>query len=1055
MCRRYFAGVLIACIIILSATCSVLAEEPKVVLLEDFSDEQIGEIPVNLRVKGRREFLKVVEDENGVGSKVLMLKGDPQIKETSVDFNLPVLSEDPVIIAEFSLRVENSDGTNFYLMDSEGVVLLIMSPKNGKLRYNLKDDIATLDSSWNRIKLVVDLEKSEIYVYLNDMDVPIVGPAPFYKNRQCTTREGLFFRYQLSAGPGREDLKGEIYVDDIKVISSADKIIPDKTKTVTTSPKVWAGELLKREMPLPTVIEEPTVKYVKVPLSVSETIGTSRQGQPVSSGVPIPQGQISDTKHVRLLDGNGDVIPLQAGVLSRWEDDSIRWLLLDFQVDVDAKKKVEVVLEYGSEVEPWTGNGITLNEDDETFTVDTGRITIIFSKTGEIIKKVSVGGEVWKDAKDLEFYIEDINGVAFSIADTHRDITVEEEGPLRTVIRVQGEVNASQDLRGAFAYDIRFHFYGNKSNIRIEPTITNLLPHTSEMVYNAEIRQVSLIFPGWMGRGNEDIVYVTSIGKQDSNNVWGSITSILEKAGKHFKGQAKDFSMVQTGNLCEITADGEVTKMGRRGAGWTALEKGDRSIGAGIRYFWEEFPKGIEVNKDGDLSIHLWPKGDDVLVMGGGEAKRHEMYLTLGNSEPQELDGLIHPLLAVAPGEWYSETEGFTDKLFPYSPDKLGLYEHVVEKGYNVMMDLRKSDRAYGWRDFGDYIRTDYTPSAWGNNRYDIAHTYFLQFARSGDLRYFDFAQTVARHYIDIDMIWSHSEVRYIGGALSAAPEHRRNPAIGIAFAELSGLVDYYLLTGDRRSLEAACLMGDWFAKMAIGRPTSGFRLDVKDQSPRTPGNALIQLMYVYETTRDPYYLEGAKEVVGILNEKQTEDGQWIYPVPEIEGNPRCSKPFMTGLVLKGLTDYYRVTEDQLAAELILKSIRFLVDETWGDAGQGFKYISHPSYESEPNFSANFLLLDGLVYGYKLTGEERFLEIARLSFLSGLERLEPHISVKAPIIGREIAMALRFTPLVMSDFIDLEDLSWMPMAKERNFVIPLLVMGITIIGIGVGVFRKG
>ncbi len=70
------------------------------------------------------------------------------------------------------------------------------------------------------------------------------------------------------------------------------------------------------------------------------------------------------------------------------------------------------------------------------------------------------------------------------------------------------------------------------------------------------------------------------------------------------------------------------------------------------------------------------------------------------------------------------------------------------------------------------------------------------------------------------------------------------------------------------------------------------------------------------------------------------------------------------------MTDYYRVTEHELAVELIVTATRFLVEETWGDADQGFKYISHPSYELGPNFSTSFLFVDGLVYrGREVLGD--------------------------------------------------------------------------------------
>ncbi len=68
-----------------------------------------------------------------------------------------------------------------------------------------------------------------------------------------------------------------------------------------------------------------------------------------------------------------------------------------------------------------------------------------------------------------------------------------------------------------------------------------------------------------------------------------------------------------------------------------------------------------------------------------------------------------------------------------------------------------------------------------------MGHIYFLQFARTGNLCCFDYAETVARHYMDVDMIWSHSEVRHVGGGLSIAQGHRRMTAVSIDFAELSG----------------------------------------------------------------------------------------------------------------------------------------------------------------------------------------------------------------------------------------------------------------------------
>ena len=43
-------------------------------------------------------------------------------------------------------------------------------------------------------------------------------------------------------------------------------------------------------------------------------------------------------------------MPLQTESLARWPDGSVRWLLLDFQIDLAAKQKKTLTLRYGPEI---------------------------------------------------------------------------------------------------------------------------------------------------------------------------------------------------------------------------------------------------------------------------------------------------------------------------------------------------------------------------------------------------------------------------------------------------------------------------------------------------------------------------------------------------------------------------------------------------------------------------------------------------------------------------------------------------------------------------------
>ena len=72
-----------------------------------------------------------------------------------------------------------------------------------------------------------------------------------------------------------------------------------------------------------------------IELTVSEPSGVVRNGWPVTSGVPLAAGELRRDTHVALFEATGAEIPLQTEVLSRWPDGSIRWLLLDFQIDID------------------------------------------------------------------------------------------------------------------------------------------------------------------------------------------------------------------------------------------------------------------------------------------------------------------------------------------------------------------------------------------------------------------------------------------------------------------------------------------------------------------------------------------------------------------------------------------------------------------------------------------------------------------------------------------------------------------------------------------------
>ncbi len=93
-----------------------------------------------------------------------------------------------------------------------------------------------------------------------------------------------------------------------------------------------------------------SVKRIK--LTVEEPAGISRTNWPVTQGVPFGRGELKQGSNIRIVTGDGTVLPAQGLTLATWgpESEYIRWLLVDFQVDLAAGETKELYLEYGQDV---------------------------------------------------------------------------------------------------------------------------------------------------------------------------------------------------------------------------------------------------------------------------------------------------------------------------------------------------------------------------------------------------------------------------------------------------------------------------------------------------------------------------------------------------------------------------------------------------------------------------------------------------------------------------------------------------------------------------------
>lgn len=699
---------------------------------------------------------------------------------------------------------------------------------------------------------------------------------------------------------------------------------------------------------------------------------------PVTSGVPFPKGAVGSDLNLRLLDGAGEEVPLQALTLARWGDGSVKWALLDFQ----AREGGRYALEYGRTVRRRAfPAALSVTENAAGVTVVTGPLKLHVSR-----ERYSFPGEIWFDENgdgafdDSErisapdqpgaFIVEDLEGNAYSSAARPDEVVVEESGPLRAVVRIRGGHHRKD--RRLFAYTTRLHLYAGQPYLRAAHTFEN--DAAGEFT---TIRSLALEWP-LAGRGAGEAVRISQLHDDRYR---------LERP---------------TG----ITG-------GKRSDGIVHWTDGRRTVTLALRDFWQNYPKEIAAGAEG-FRLALCPRlepetyadargtvdehrlyyffRDGGYKLRQGISKTHDIWIALTPGR-QAATPPLTPLRALAPAEWYAASKAFGE-LAPVRPRGiLAEYDAAFAASFEVYLANREKNREYGMLNFGDWWGE--REINWGNSEYDTQHAFLLQWARTGDWRYFRAAEEMEWHNRDIDTVHRHRDRSRVGGVYLHVVGHtgdyyRESPVPGkgivagrftISHTFIEGHLDYYFLTGDRRSLETAALIADRYDTLE----TRNYDFT----NCRNPGWHLILTMAMYNATGDPFYLNAARIIAERVFERQTPDGGWRRQL--VPGHCQClprhhgNAGFMVGILLTGLRYYWEATGDERAARSIERGARFLVADLWTPEVDGFRYTSCP--RTEAGAWSNFLLFDGIVFAHRRTGDPVLGEVLRRGTPSALKTM--------------------------------------------------------------------
>ncbi|MGQ9732531.1 MAG: exo-rhamnogalacturonan lyase family protein [Candidatus Zipacnadales bacterium] len=774
-----------------------------------------------------------------------------------------------------------------------------------------------------------------------------------------------------------------------------------------------------------------TLSPTLVPVSLLEESGVARSATPISFGFPCPEGGIFDPARLRVLDVKKREIPAQFTVTAFWPDGSLKWVLVDFLTALQPGAEQIYTVELGRDVQrSLPASPLTIAETDDQLTIMTGPLQVVidkerFSIFRQVARDVNGDGSFDPNEQVLTptpegMVLTDEHGKAFTSAGVPPDeILLEERGPLKAVVRVEGRY-AAADGGTYMRYIARLTFRAGSSRVAVTWT------HLNDYLATEFTDFTSLRFPLRLNGGLRQT------------------TVFLTDADGKLQGQDyREFSLFQADEAHSIfEVPGQKALDSGRGTGLLRCVGGAGPLTMVLHDFWQRWPKGLSANAQ-QVSIDLLPPqpGPDYgtnlphyllfnLVSGKYRLKwgmAFTEHFTL-DFDPQTASEELyadtnHPVVPVLPAEWYASTAALGPLAAPRE-QQFAVWDKYVADSFAAYMARKANTREYGFLNYGDWYGE--RGRNWGNNEYDLAHGLFQQFLRTGNRDYFRWALVAARHQADVDIIHAYPDPFYVGGnvphsvghtgawseRLTHGTWHTRYDAMvtaanGHNWAD--GMVDAWCLTGDATVMESALQLAEHVTwAMSPTFTTLGTH-------ERTAGWALKTILAVYRQTYDPEYIAAARRIaaVPLAEQKFEQGGAWPHILPLDHSNQQPNvmgnNLFLIGILLGGLQAYHEVAPEPAVEKSLIAGVQW-VAKSWDETASGWPYSATPEGQPlyPPSTSLNMLIIQPLAYVAHLTNDERLWHIVEDSLtavcLSGPQSFGKSLAQQLHFAGGTLAL---------------------------------------------------
>lgn len=681
-----------------------------------------------------------------------------------------------------------------------------------------------------------------------------------------------------------------------------------------------------------------------ISLIVREHDGIERHNEPVVIGVPLAAGYAPKSSCWRLSDASGSNIICQTRAMACWPDGSIKWLSCIFEASVEAGQTTEYQL-----VAYTRDSSASAPADRQRILVDAtpDRIAIRTSSCQFQLAKGNTG-LITEGCADGQPLI-DHAGVCLSLTEASGRTL---EARIDTLASQEaGSVRATAILTGSFGPRCRLtfrallSFFAHSNAVHVALTLQNSGRARHAGGYwdlgdpgSVLFRSLTLKIRQPDTTGKQSVSWTVS-PRATVNRTTDPDWEIYQDSSGGDSWQSRNH--VNRNGKIPLSFQGYRVRHGReessgpRASPTVYMESEAGAIGLAPLDFWQKFPAAI-ASREGEIHWQPFPaQFSDLHELQAGEHSTRVAWLDFApaSADPCQRLAWVHaPLEARCAPRDYAESGAvpyLPDEKTALRPELKSMLAEALEGPRNFFVKREIVDE-YGWRNYGDtwadheeayYTGPQKPLISHYNNQFDILQGMLVEYLRSGDRRWWDLADPLARHVMDIDIYHTDRDKSAYNGGLfwptthyydAGTSTHRsmaremsetgnrgNGGGPGSEHNFTSGLLLYYYLTGDERARETVIGLADWVIAMddgeqhllslLSGKPTGAATLTSApgyDGPGRGAANSIMALSDGYWATGNEKYLDKADEIIrrtihpcDVIAQRQLDDAElrWSY----------------------------------------------------------------------------------------------------------------------------------------------------------------------------------